>query len=156
MAAGQDPFSRREQFRCWKTSRPPSAALSKERLAANQVLYHLGDRGIERRLIPYCAEQGIAVVGYSPFGHRGFPSPASRDGKVLAGIASRHKRTPRQVVLNLLDPAPERLHYPQGFQPRARPRERRRLRLDALRRGSWPAWTRPFPAPTRDTPLGMI
>jgi diketogulonate reductase-like aldo/keto reductase len=31
------------------------AALRNHRLAADQVLYHLGDRGIERRLIPYCA-----------------------------------------------------------------------------------------------------
>ena len=77
-------------------------ALKKERLAANQVLYHLGDRGIERRLVPYCRERGIAVVGYSPFGHRSFPSPGSRGGRVLAEVAARTGHTPRQVVLNFL------------------------------------------------------
>lgn len=67
--------------------RGAEAALRNERLACDQVLYHLGDRGIERRLIPYCRERQIAVVGYSPFGHRGF-----RDGPVVAG------RTPRQAA----------------------------------------------------------
>jgi diketogulonate reductase-like aldo/keto reductase len=37
-------------------------ALKNERMICNQVLYHLGDRGIERRVLPYCTEKGIAVV----------------------------------------------------------------------------------------------
>jgi hypothetical protein len=32
-----------------------------ERMTCDQVLYHLGDRGIERRLLPYCTQWGIAV-----------------------------------------------------------------------------------------------
>ena len=44
-------------------------ALSRERIAANQVLYNLGARGIERDLMPLCAGEGIAVVGYTPFGN---------------------------------------------------------------------------------------
>src|SRR4051812_12298343 len=60
-----------------------------QRLACNQVLYHLGDRGIERRLIPYCAERQIAVVAYSPFGHGDLPERSP----VLQEIARRHGRT---------------------------------------------------------------
>ena len=52
-------------------------SLRNERMACDQVLYHLGYRGIERRLLPYCIKHGIAVVGYSPFGHGNFPSPQS-------------------------------------------------------------------------------
>jgi diketogulonate reductase-like aldo/keto reductase len=37
-------------------------ALKNERMTCDQVLYHLGDRGIERRLLPYCTQRGIAVV----------------------------------------------------------------------------------------------
>lgn len=77
-------------------------ALSKVRLACNQVLYHLGNRSIERHLVPYCAEQGIAVVGYSPFGHDSFPSSRTAGGRVLAEIAKRHSSTPRQIALNFL------------------------------------------------------
>jgi diketogulonate reductase-like aldo/keto reductase len=67
-----------------------------------QVLYHLGYRAIEKRILPYCTKQGIAVVGYSPFGHGDFPSPKSAKGKVLEDIANRHGKTPRQVTLNFL------------------------------------------------------
>lgn len=77
-------------------------ALSNERLACNQVQYNLGDRGIEKDLIPYCAERNIAVVGYSPFGHGRFPSQQSAGGMLLTEIANRHEATPRQVVLNFL------------------------------------------------------
>lgn len=77
-------------------------ALSKHRISCNQVLYHLGNRGIERRLLPYCTEQSIAVVGYSPFGHAGFVPPKSKGGRVLAEIAAINRRTPRQVALNFL------------------------------------------------------
>jgi diketogulonate reductase-like aldo/keto reductase len=77
-------------------------ALSKERLACNQVQYHLGDRRIEQGLLPYCAKRKIAIVGYSPFAHGSFPSPRSEGGMVLAEIAKRHDRTPRQVALNFL------------------------------------------------------
>src|SRR5262249_4495066 len=88
----------------FSVSRMKSAqrALRNERLACNQVLYHLGARGIERRLLPYCAEHDIAVVGYSPFAHGNFPKPSSPGGQILSGVGMRNNRTPRQVALNFL------------------------------------------------------
>jgi len=77
-------------------------ALQNERIACNQVLYHLDYRNVEKRIVPYCKSKEIAVVGYSPFGHGDFPSPNNTKGKVLATIASRHGRTPRHVTLNFL------------------------------------------------------
>jgi diketogulonate reductase-like aldo/keto reductase len=77
-------------------------ALRNERMACDQVLYHLGYRGIEHRLLQYCTEQKIAVVGYAPFGHGNFPSPESPRGELLVEIGKRHRRTPRQVTLNFL------------------------------------------------------
>ncbi|HMK71844.1 MAG TPA: aldo/keto reductase, partial [Myxococcaceae bacterium] len=46
------------------------------RLACNQVLYHLGARDIEARLISWCVRHGVAPVGYSPFGSGDFPRPS--------------------------------------------------------------------------------
>ena len=77
-------------------------ALSREKIVCNQVLYHLRSRGIENRLLAYCESQDIAVVGYSPFGQSDFPSPTSKQGHVLATIAHRYGKTPRQVALNFL------------------------------------------------------
>ena len=92
-------------------------ALSKHRLACNQVLYHLGYRGIERHILPYCTKRGIAVVGYSPFGHGNFPSPQSPGGRVLAEIAERYGRTPRQVALNFLTRNPNIFSIPKAGRP---------------------------------------
>ena len=77
-------------------------ALTRERIVCNQVMYHLRSRGIENHVIPYCESQNIAVVGYSPFGQGDFPPASSKQGKVLAAIADRRGKTPRQVALNFL------------------------------------------------------
>ena len=82
--------------------------LGRHRIAENQVLYHLGQRGIESDVLPWCKRNGVALVGYSPFGSTGgFPSPSSKGGKVLASVAQRLGKTPRQVALAFLtrDPA---------------------------------------------------
>jgi diketogulonate reductase-like aldo/keto reductase len=75
------------------------------KIACNQVLYHLQERAIEHAVIPWCEQHGVAVVAYSPFGHNDFPSPKSKGGEVLQGIAQAHKATPRQVALSFLAPA---------------------------------------------------
>jgi diketogulonate reductase-like aldo/keto reductase len=66
-------------------------------IACNQVLYHLGERSIEHRVIPVCAKHDIAVVAYSPFGSGRFPKSA-----VLDELARRLAATPRQVALAFL------------------------------------------------------
>jgi diketogulonate reductase-like aldo/keto reductase len=131
-------------------------ALRHHRLASNQVLYHPGDRGIERRLLPYCREQEIALVGYSPFGSRGgFPKPGSRGGKALAEVASRHGVSPHQAVLQFLLRQPGVFTIPKAADP-----VHTRDNAAALDRPLLPealaALDRAFPAPDRDVPLGMI
>jgi diketogulonate reductase-like aldo/keto reductase len=71
-------------------------------IACNQVLYHLGERHIEHAVIPWCETNGVAVTGYSPFGHDDFPLPRSAGGRVLAEIARERAATPRQVALAFL------------------------------------------------------
>jgi diketogulonate reductase-like aldo/keto reductase len=131
------------------------AALTRERLACNQVLYNLADRGIERRLLPYCAAREIAVVAYSPFGHGRFPGPRTPGGRVLAEIAAKHNRTPRQVVLNLLTRHPSVFTIPKTSRP-DRVRENAGGTGWDLTRGDIAAIDRAFSAPTHDVPLGML
>lgn len=71
-------------------------------LAANEVLYNLAERGIEARLIPYCRERGIAVIGYTPFGRGRVMRKGSDRTAVLDRIAAKHGKTARQVILNFL------------------------------------------------------
>jgi diketogulonate reductase-like aldo/keto reductase len=91
-------------------------ALTREKIVCNQVLYHLRSRGIENRLLSYCESQNIAVVGYSPFGQGDFPSLTGKPGKVLAAIAERHGKTPRQVALNFLTRRPSLFTIPKASQ----------------------------------------
>lgn len=72
------------------------------RMACNQVLYHLRERHIEHRVLPWCERHGVAVVGYSPFGSGDFPEPGSADGRVLAQVARAHGASARQVALAFL------------------------------------------------------
>ncbi len=68
-------------------------------LACNQVLYHLGERGMEHRVLPFARQHGIAVVGYTPFGRGSYRRSGS---DVLEAIAQRHGRTVSQVILAFL------------------------------------------------------
>ncbi len=131
------------------------AALRNHPLAANQVLYHLRERGIERRLIPYCQECGIAVVAYTPFGREAFPRSDSSGGRVLGDVARRNGRTVRQVILNFLTRLPDLFTIPKAAN------------IEHMRENAGGSgWTlspediaaigRAFPAPDRDAPLAML
>lgn len=89
-------------------------ALGRRRIAANQVLYHLDERGIESDVIPWCERHGVAVVAYSPFGAGHFPSARSAGGKALAAVAARVGRTPRQVALAFLTRRPSVFAIPKA------------------------------------------
>ncbi len=78
------------------------AVAGKGKIACNQVLYHLRERAIEHAVIPWCAQHGVAVVAYSPFGHNDFPQPRSKGGEVLQTIADAHRASSRQVALSFL------------------------------------------------------
>jgi diketogulonate reductase-like aldo/keto reductase len=93
------------------------AILGPGRLACNQVLYHLGERAIEHEVIPWCAQRGVAVVAYSPFGHDDFPAPGSGGSKVLEDIASALEATPRQIALAFLAHNQAAFAIPKASRP---------------------------------------
>lgn len=80
--------------------------LGKGVLAANQVLYHLEDRGAESEVIPWCKAHKVTVVAYSPFGAGDFlRTPKARSAAESA--AKMAGLTTRQAALAFLvrDPA---------------------------------------------------
>ena len=80
------------------------AALSRYPLVCNQVLYNLKRRRIERDLIPYCEEQGITVMAYTPLADGSLAvrprMRAGRDWEALENVAREVGKTPAQVALN--------------------------------------------------------
>lgn len=129
--------------------------LQTEQIACNQVLYNLRDRGIERRLLPYCSKKRIAIVGYAPFGHGNFPYPSSREGKLLIEIGRRHNRTPKQVALNYLTRHPSTFTIPKTTRSE-RVRENSGGVGWQLTEDEVNEIDRAFPLPLSGTPLGVI
>jgi len=84
------------------------------RIACNQVLYHMRARDIEDRVLPWCVEHEVALVGYSPFGSGDFPQPQSKGGKVLGEIARAHGVTPHQISLEFLSRDPHVFAIPKS------------------------------------------
>jgi diketogulonate reductase-like aldo/keto reductase len=132
-------------------------SLENEHIACNQVLYHLGYRAIEKRIIPYCKSKGIAVVGYSPFGHGNFPSQNSIEGKVLAKIANRHGRTPRQIALNFLSLHSNMFTIPKTSHPERARENSKSVDTDwSLTDKDMEEINRAFPVSGKDNLLEMI
>jgi diketogulonate reductase-like aldo/keto reductase len=82
------------------------AILGKGVLTANQVLYHLEDRGAESEVLPWCKQHKVTLVAYSPFGAGSFLQSA----KARAAVEKAAKGTGltlRQLALAFLvrDPA---------------------------------------------------
>ena len=83
------------------------AIAGRGRIACNQVLYNLGERHVEARVLPKCREHGVVLVGYSPF------DDLPERGE-LASVAAELKATPRQVALAFLTRLPETFAIPKA------------------------------------------
>ncbi|EOT8834040.1 aldo/keto reductase [Escherichia fergusonii] len=67
--------------------------------ATNQVLYHLGSRGIEYDLLPWCQQQHMPVMAYSPLAQAGRLRNGLFHHPVVIDIAHRHNATAAQILL---------------------------------------------------------
>lgn len=67
-----------------------------DRCATNQVLYNLGNRGIEHDLLPWCEQHGMPLMAYSPLGGPG--ANLLRDS-ALARIGAAHGCSAAAVAL---------------------------------------------------------
>jgi len=141
--------------------REAMAALARERLACNQVLYHLGSRGIELELIPFCQRERIAVVGYTPYGNfpqRRWTVPFSRRDcpphDVLREIGCDHGGTARQVCLAFLTRNPGVFAIPKASDP-AHVRENAGAAALELTPAEIEAIDAAFPTPPHPVPLEM-
>lgn len=118
--------------------------------ATNQVLYHLGERGIEWELLPWMRERGIPLMAYSPLGQ----GSLSRKPK-LAAIARRVGATPAQVALRWLLRFPDVIAIPESANP-DHVRDNRAAVSVPLAPETLREIDAAFPPPKGPTPLGML
>ena len=70
--------------------------------AANQVLYHLGSRGIEYDLIPWAKAHDVAIMAYCPLAQAGSLTRGKRDilsDKLLTAMAEKYTINIMQLLL---------------------------------------------------------
>ena len=118
--------------------------------AADQVLFHLGERGIERGVLPHCRAWPMPVIAYSPFDearlleHPDLVRIAREAGTTAATLALAWVIAHDDVI--------------------AIPKAARRAHVDAIRAAADLAITpdlsaaldRAFPPPHKRTPLAML
>ena len=79
-------------------------AMTNYPIVSNQVLYNLKRRQIERDLIPYCVDNSITVIAYTPLADGSLSAKSRfRAGKgesTLEQVAKEVDKTPAQVALN--------------------------------------------------------
>lgn len=67
--------------------------------AVNQVLYHLGSRGIEHALRPWQRQQGMPLMGYCPLARAGRLQQDPLSNQVVNALAAEQGLTPAQLLL---------------------------------------------------------
>lgn len=67
--------------------------------ATNQVLYHLASRGIEYDLLPWCQQQQMPVMAYSPLAQAGRLRGDLLSHSVVNDIAHAHNVSAAQILL---------------------------------------------------------
>jgi diketogulonate reductase-like aldo/keto reductase len=117
--------------------------------ASNQVLYHLGSRGVEWRLVEQCRKDGVMVMAYSPLGQ----GPILRK-LALGKVAARHGVDPAAVALAWVLRQPGVITIPKAVQPDHVRANMKALdvKLDAE---DLKALDAAFPPPKRAAPLDM-
>jgi diketogulonate reductase-like aldo/keto reductase len=126
-------------------------ALSEGRhCATNQVLYHLGKRGIEWDLLSWMRERNMPVMAYCPLGEG-----ALLRNRRLATIAKDIDATPAQVALAWLLRATDVIAIPQSTNV-AHVRENRAAADMTLNTPTLSALDAAFPPPDGPTPLAVV
>ena len=118
--------------------------------ATNQVLYHLGTRGIEWSLLPWLRARGVPVMAYSPLGQGELLG-----NRQLAKIAKSVAASPAQVALAWLLRQGDMIVIPQSSNA-THVRANRAATDVELDNMTLAALDAAFPPPTGATPLAMI
>jgi diketogulonate reductase-like aldo/keto reductase len=116
---------------------------------ANQVMYHLGARGIEFDLLPALQEAGVPIMAYSPLGGGDI-----LDDKTLNEIAASRDVSPATVALAWVLRQEQVMAIPKTSK-KARVKEFRDALDLTLNVYELQGLDKAFPVPKKRTPLAM-
>ncbi len=121
----------------------------------NQVLYHLGSRGIEYSLLPWLQERGVLTMAYCPLAQAGRLHKDLFKNKALSAIAKSHDATAAQILLTFLLTQPLVLPIPRTRRPE-RAMENAQAMAMTLSQEERALLDQAFPPPTRKLPLAIV
>ena len=122
---------------------------------ADEVLFHLGSRGIEYDLWPWLRERRIPVIAYCPLMQGGSLRRSVADSPVVRDIAGRHGITPMQVLLAFVLQQEQVIAIPRSGNP-AHVRENLAAAEIVLTPAERSALDSAFPPPNRSVPLDIV
>lgn len=126
-----------------------------DQCAANQVLYNLGDRGIEYDLLPWQAEAEIPVIAYSPIAQGDRLGHHFKNDEVLKELAEAKGCTIFQLLLAWTLRQPHVLAIPQTSDSLHMLQNIEACKI-VFSQSELAAIDARFPAPTKKQPLAMI
>lgn len=122
--------------------------------ATDQVLYHLGSRGIEYDLLPILRQHDIPVMAYCPLAQAGRLRRGLLDAPAVQEIAGAHSATPSQILLAFLLAQPSVMPIPRTGKA-AHTLQNAGAAQIRLTDEELAALNRAFPAPDHKVPLDM-
>lgn len=125
-----------------------------ENCCVNQVLYHLGSRGIEYSLKPFTDRNNIATIAYCPLAQGGRLRGQLLQSEAVKKVADKHKITPMQVLLCFVLSQNNMLAIPKAskLQHMKQNIECLKIKLD---KEDFGMLNKAFPAPIRKVPLDI-
>lgn len=123
--------------------------------ATNQVLYHLGSRGIEFDLLPWCQQQAMPIMAYCPLAQAGRLHSEIITHPTVMTMANRYQISVAQLLLAWVIHHPGVMAIPKAGTV-AHVRENAAALQVALSESDIARLNAAFPAPQHKTPLDMV
>lgn len=125
-----------------------------ENCVVNQVLYHLGSRGIEYDLLPYMKEKNIYPMSYCPLAQGGSLAKGILQNETVLTIAKSHNLSTSQVLLAFVLANEDMIAIPRSSSAR-HTLENAAVRNVTLTAEELELLNQAFPAPNHKVPLDV-
>ncbi|QEM92003.1 aldo/keto reductase [Kosakonia radicincitans] len=126
-----------------------------EACATDQVLYHLGSRGIEFDLLPWCRQQAMPVMAYCPLAQAGRLRDGLLESRVVQDIAHAHRASAAQILLAWVISHQGVMAIPKAASVAHVEENAAALKI-VLSADDLARLDNAFPAPNRKTPLDVV
>lgn len=123
--------------------------------AANQVLYHLGSRGVEFDLLPWLQKKNMPMMAYCPLAQAGTLRRGLMNSAAVQQVAASHGWTPAQVLLAFASQPEGVIAIPKAGTP-AHTELNAKMLHERLTPEDLAVLNAAFPAPTRPEPLDIV